>query len=167
MALPVPRSLSFPLHPPPSTLYHPSTLHPFALLAPPSVTRRRSACSSAEPGIFYNHPIPPSPPSSRFPFFPNICNSIFQLPRNLTPPQTYITLRKLDRSVAITAIINGYSNATDYNDHYQHKHSGLLPSTPTSITSTLLSVGSSRRLSHATSTVGRGFFQSTQSHNTN
>lgn len=154
---------SFPLFPPPPSIIHPhSTLHSFALLAPPSVTRRRSACSSAEPGIFYNHPIPPSPPSSRFPFFPNICNSILHLPRNLTPPQTYITLRTLDRSVAISNNNNSsYINAIDYSDHYQHDHSGLLPPTPTSITTILLSVGSSRRLSHATSTVGRGFFQST------
>jgi hypothetical protein len=49
-------------------------LHPRSIRASLSVPRRRSAvrASSAEPGIFYNLPIPPSPPSSRFPSFPNI-----------------------------------------------------------------------------------------------
>ncbi|KAJ0152954.1 Isopentenyl-diphosphate Delta-isomerase [Fusarium oxysporum f. sp. albedinis] len=47
---------SFPLFP----------LHPRSIRASLSVPRRRSAvlASSAEPGIFYNLPIPPSPPSS-------------------------------------------------------------------------------------------------------
>jgi hypothetical protein len=151
---------SFPLFPPPPSIIHPhSTLHPFALLAPPSVTRRRSACSSAEPGIFYNHPIPPSPPSLQI----SVLSKYLQFDPPASPELDYSTnsLRKLDRSVAISNNNSRYINATNYSDHYQHDHSGLLPPTPTSITTTLLSVGSSRRLSHATSTVGRGFFQST------